>query len=165
MAKGRSFEMKKYSMETAVGIFVVIGIFCVGYMTIKLGKVPLFDDDYYSLKARFTSVSGLRVDSPVEINGIQVGRVKRLVMNQEKQMAQVELNIQKGIKVYDDAIAAIKTSGLIGDKFVKIDPGGSGDILKPGGTIAETSSPLDIEELIGKYVFGDATKGEKKESK
>ena len=152
-------------METVVGIFVVIGIFCVGYMTIKLGKVPLFSDDYYSLNASFTSVSGLRVDSAVEINGILVGRVKRLVMNQEKQMAQVELNIQKGIKVYDDACAAIKTSGLIGDKFIKIDPGGSGDILKSGGTIVETTSPLDIEDLIGKYVFGDATKGEKKGSK
>lgn len=157
--------MKKYSMETVVGIFVVIGIFCVGYMTIKLGKVSLFADDYYSLNAAFSSVSGLRVDSPVEINGILVGRVNRLVMNQEKQMALVELNIQKGIRVYDDASAAIKTSGLIGDKFVKIDPGGSGDILKPDGTIAETNSPLDIEDLIGKYVFGDATKDNKKEPK
>lgn len=157
--------MKKYSMETVVGIFVVIGIFCVGYMTIKLGKVSLFADDYYSLNAGFTSVSGLRVDSPVEISGILVGRVKRLIMNQDKQVAQVELNIQKGIKVYDDASAAIKTSGLIGDKFVKIDPGGGGDILKPGGTIAETNSPLDIEDLIGKYVFGDATKSDKKGTK
>jgi phospholipid/cholesterol/gamma-HCH transport system substrate-binding protein len=157
--------MKRFSMETAVGIFVVIGIFCVGYMTIKLGKVSFLADDYYSLNAGFSSVSGLRVDSPVEINGIIVGRVKRLVMNQEKQVALVELNIQKGIKVYDDARAAIKTSGLIGDKFIKIDPGGGGDILKPGGTIAETTSPLDIEDMIGKYVFGDATKGDKKELK
>ena len=157
--------MKKFSMESAVGIFVVIGIFCVGYMTIKLGKVSLFADDYYSLTAGFTSVSGLRVDSPVEINGILVGRVKRLVMNQDKQVALVELNIQKGIKVYDDASAAIKTSGLIGDKFVKIDPGGGGEILKPGGIIVETNSPLDIEDLIGKYVFGDATKDNKRESK
>jgi len=157
--------MKKFSMESVVGIFVVIGIFCVGYMTIKLGKVSLFGDDYYSLNAGFSSVSGLRVDSPVEINGILVGRVKRLVMNQEKQVALVELNIRKGIKIYDDASAAIKTSGLIGDKFVKIDPGGGGDILKPGGTIVETNSPLDVEDLIGKYVFGDATKGDKKDLK
>ena len=157
--------MKKFSMESVVGIFVVIGIFCVGYMTIKLGKVSLFGDDYYSLTAGFTSVSGLRVDSPVEINGILIGRVKRLVMNQEKQVALVELNIRKGIKIYDDASAAIKTSGLIGDKFVKIDPGGGGDILKPGGTIVETNSPLDVEDLIGKYVFGDATKGDKKDLK
>ena len=157
--------MKKYSIETVVGIFVVIGLLCVGFMTVKLGKVSLFGDDYYSLNAGFGSVSGLRVDSSVEINGLVVGRVKRLVMNQEKQVAMVELNIRKGIKIYDDASAVIKTSGLIGDKFVKIDPGGGGDILKPGGTISETSSPLDIEDLIGKYVFGDASKRDKKESK
>lgn len=157
--------MKKYSMETVVGIFVVIGIFCVGYMTIKLGKVSLFADDYYSLNAGFTSVSGLRVDSPIEINGIEIGRVKRLTMNQEKQVAMVELNIQHGVKIYEDASAAIKTSGLIGDKFVRIDPGGGGELLKPGGTIAETNAPLDVEDLIGKYVFGDASKNNKKESK
>jgi len=157
--------MKSFSLETTVGIFVVIGIICVGYMTIKLGKVSFFVDNYYSLNAGFSSVSGLRVDSPIEINGIKVGRVNRLVMNQEKQVALVEMNIQKGIKVYDDATAAIKTSGLIGDKFVKIDPGGGGELLKTGGTITDTNSPLDVEDLIGKYVFGDATKENKKESK
>lgn len=150
--------MKKYSMESFVGIFVVIGLLCVGYMTIKLGKVSLLTDDYYVLYARFTSVAGLRVDSPVEINGIEVGRVHRLSMDQEKQAALAALNIKKGIRVYDDANASIKTAGLIGDKFVKIDPGGSGEILKNGGTIIDTASPLDIEDLIGKYVFGDVVK-------
>ena len=83
--------MKKYSQETIVGIFMVIGIFCIGYMTIKLGKVPLFGGDYYPLYARFASVSGLRVDSPVEIGGIEVGRVEQLSIDQEKQMAVVKL--------------------------------------------------------------------------
>ena len=111
-------------------------------------KVSLFGDNYFSLYAAFSSVSGLRCDSPVEIDGIEVERVARLSINQEKQMASVELKIRKVIKIYDDAIASIKTSGLTGDKFVKIDPGGSGDILKPGGTITDTSSPLDIEDII-----------------
>lgn len=157
--------MKKYSLESVVGIFVAIGLLCVGYMTVKLGKVPLFGDDYYSLYARFGSVSGLRADSPVEIDGIEVGRVKRLTLDQEKQMASVELKIKKGIKVYDDASASIKTAGLIGDKFVKVDPGGGGAILKPGGTITETTTPTDIEDLISKYVFGDIKKDGKKETK
>lgn len=157
--------MKKYSMESVVGIFVFIGLLCVGYMTIKLGKVSLFGDDYYSLYAGFSSISGLRVDSPVEINGIEVGKVKRVSMDQDKQVALVELKIKKGIRVYNDAIASVKTSGLIGDKFVRIDPGGGGDILKPGGTITETGAPLDIEDLIGKYVFGDITKNGKEATK
>jgi phospholipid/cholesterol/gamma-HCH transport system substrate-binding protein len=157
--------MKKYSMETIVGIFVVIGILCVGYMTLRLGKVSFFRDKYYTLYAGFGSVSGLRADSPVEINGIEVGRVKRLAMDQARQQAKVELSIRNGVKVYDDAIASVKTSGLIGDKYVKIDPGGSGELLKSGGTIVQTNSPLDFEDLIGKYAFGDVTKGNKRESK
>jgi phospholipid/cholesterol/gamma-HCH transport system substrate-binding protein len=157
--------MKKYSQETIVGIFMVIGLLCIGYMTIKLGKVPLFGGDYYSLYARFASVSGLRVDSPVEIGGIEVGRVEQLSIDQENQVALVKLRIGKNIKVFDDASASIKTAGLIGDKLVKIEPGGAGEVLKPGGTITETNSPMDIEELISKYAFGDIKKDNKEENK
>jgi phospholipid/cholesterol/gamma-HCH transport system substrate-binding protein len=153
--------MKKYAMETTVGIFVLIGLLCIGYMTIKLGDVSLFGDNSYSLYAQFTSVSGLRAGSPVEMLGLEVGQVERLTIDQEKQMALVEMKIKKGVKVYDDAIASIKTSGLIGDKYVQIDPGGSDALLKPGSTITETSSPLDIEELISKYAFGDVSKDKK----
>jgi phospholipid/cholesterol/gamma-HCH transport system substrate-binding protein len=157
--------MKRYSIETVVGIFVVIGILCVAYMTVKLGKISLFGDDYYSLYANFSSVSGLRVGSPIEIDGIEVGRVEQLSIDQEKQVAVVELKIKKGIKVYDDAGASIKTAGLIGDKFVKVDPGGGGDVLKPGGRITETASPIDLEDMIGKYAFGDVNKDNKKNIK
>jgi phospholipid/cholesterol/gamma-HCH transport system substrate-binding protein len=91
--------------------------------------------------------------------GIELGRISKFEMDQEEQVAIVELRVNKGIKVYDDAIASIKTSGLIGDKYVSIDAGGSGDLLKAGDTIAETESPPDIGELISKYAFGDVKKG------
>jgi phospholipid/cholesterol/gamma-HCH transport system substrate-binding protein len=154
--------MKKYSMETAVGIFVLIGLICVGYMTVKLGKVSLFGEDTYPLSARFASVAGLRVGSSVEIYGIQVGSVEMLGIDEKRQMGIVGLKIKKGVKVYDDASATIKTSGLIGDKYIKIDPGGSEEALKPGGTITQTSVPADIEDLIGKYAFGSVPAGQKK---
>jgi phospholipid/cholesterol/gamma-HCH transport system substrate-binding protein len=142
-----------------VGIFVVIGLFCVGYMTVKLGNVGLLGDDSYSLFARFTSVSGLRTGSSIQMLGIEVGRVDDFTMDQENQMAVVEFRINKGIKIYDDAIASIKTEGLIGDRYVSIDPGGGTDeLLQPGGTITETESPTDIQELISKYAFGDVEK-------
>ena len=150
--------MKKYSLETAVGLFVVIGLICVGYMTVKLGKVSLFGEETYPLKARFASVSGLRVGSPVEIYGIEVGSVTHLGIDAERQMGVVDMTINKGLKVYDDAAATIKTAGLIGDKYVKIDPGGAGVVLKPQGVITQTSVPADIEDLIGKYAFGDVKK-------
>ena len=157
--------MKKYSIETVVGIFVIAGLLCVAYMTVKLGKVSLLGDEYYSLYARFATVSGLRVGNLIEIGGIEVGRVERLNIDQENQMSVVELKIRKDIKVYDDASASIRTAGLIGDKFVKIEAGGAGELLKPGGIIAETTSPMDLDELIGKYAFGDVKKDDTKESK
>ncbi len=128
-------------------------------MTVKLGNVGLLGDDSYSLFARFTSVSGLRTGSSIQMLGIEIGRVDDFTMDQENQMAVVEFRINKGIKIYDDAIASIKTEGLIGDRYVSIDPGGGTDeLLQPGGTITETESPTDIQELISKYAFGDVEK-------
>jgi phospholipid/cholesterol/gamma-HCH transport system substrate-binding protein len=145
-------------METTVGIFLVFGLLCIGYMTVKLGHVSLLGDNTYSLFARFTTVSGLRAGSPVDMLGIEVGRVGRLTMDQKDQKAVVEIRIQKDIKVYDDAIASIKTEGLIGDMFLSIDPGGAGKLLGPGETITETQPALDIVDLIGKYAFGEVKK-------
>jgi phospholipid/cholesterol/gamma-HCH transport system substrate-binding protein len=150
--------MKKYTMETTVGIFVVFGLLCVGYMTVKLGHLSLFGDNAYSLFARFTSVSGLRAGSLVYISGIEVGRLEKLTMDQEKQKAVAEIRIRQDIKIFDDAIASIKTEGLIGDMHISIDPGGAGTLLKPGGSISETQPAVDLVELIGKYAFGDVKK-------
>ena len=147
--------MRKNSVEITVGIFVIVGLLCVAYMTVRLGKLEVLGGKYYTLKARFSSITGLKPGSSVEMLGMQIGQVKAFTMDQENQMAIVEMKIKGDIKIYDDAIASIKTSGLIGDRYVKIDAGGSEDVLEPGGTIADTESPVDIEELISKYVFGD----------
>jgi len=90
--------------------------------------------------------------------GIGVGRVGRLTMDQKDQKAVVEIRIQKGIKVYDDAIVSIKTEGLIGDVFLNIGPGGSGKLLGHGGIITETQPAVDLVDLIGKYAFGEVKK-------
>lgn len=150
--------MEKYHHETVAGVFVLIGLLCVGYLTVQLGKVRLFGEDSYILYARFVSVSGLRVGNPVEMLGIEIGRVEGLEMDQKSQMAVVKFRLNKGVKGFDDAIASIKTAGLIGDKFVSIDPGGAGEMLNPGGVITETESPVDIEALIKKYAFGEVKK-------
>ena len=107
--------MKKYSIETTVGVFVLVGLICVGYMTVKLGKISIFGGDTYQLYARFTSVDGLRSGSAIEVFGMQVGTVDSLSIDQTKQMGVVGLKINSDVKVYDDASATIKTSGLIGD--------------------------------------------------
>jgi phospholipid/cholesterol/gamma-HCH transport system substrate-binding protein len=156
--------MKKYRYETVAGIFVLIGLVCVGYLTVKLGRVKLLDHGSYPLFARFSSVSGLRAGNPVEMLGIQIGEVASFRLDQDRQVVIVEFKIREGIKVYEDAIASIKTSGLIGDRYVSLDVGGSGLILKPGGVITQTESPPDLSDLIGRYAFGDIEK-EGKEKK
>lgn len=152
--------MKKHAMESSVGIFIMIGLLCVGYLTVQLGHVPLFEGETYRLNARFTSASGLKAGSPVHMFGIEIGRVERLVMDQKDQEAEVEMNIQKGRRIYEDAIASIKTEGLIGDKYVSIQPGGSGEQLKPGDRIIRTKPAVDLTDIIGKYAFGDVKKEE-----
>ena len=150
--------MKKYSMETAVGIFLVFGLLCIGYMTVKLGHVSFLGDNSYSLFARFHLGNRPESRQLVHMSGIEVGRVERLTMDQKNQKAVVEMRIKEGIKIYDDAIASIKTEGLIGDMYVSIDPGGGGAPLEPGGIITETQPAVDIADLIGKYAFGDVKK-------
>jgi phospholipid/cholesterol/gamma-HCH transport system substrate-binding protein len=153
-------QMKKYAIETTVGIFVMIGLLCIGYLAVILGRVSFLDTDNYRLYANFTSVSGLRVGGSVNMFGLGVGRVDRLDIDQQSQQARVEIVIRKDIKIYEDAMASIKTEGLIGDKYVNIDPGGAGEQLKPGDTIIQTQAAVDVADLISKYAFGDVKKEE-----
>lgn len=145
--------MKKYSLEFSVGLFVLIGVLCLGYMTVKLGKMELFGNNGYTLIARFASITGLKTGASVEIAGVQVGKVTGITLD-NKYEAKVSLQLNKEVKLSDDSIAAVKTSGLIGDKYISISLGGSSDYLAEGGEIVETQSAVDIEALISKYVFG-----------
>lgn len=148
--------MKKTSVETGVGVFVLVGLICVAYLTIKLGKMEWFGDAHYTIEARFDSVSGLKAGAQVDLAGVEVGQVSTIRLDHQRQMAIVSLRIKKEVMLTDDVIASVKTSGLIGDKFIKLTPGGSDRLLQSGDMIIETESALDIEELVGKYVFGDA---------
>ena len=145
--------MKGYK-ETAVGIFVCIGLLCVGYLTIKLGRMEVFSAEGYRVFARFSSVSGLRVGADVEIAGVPVGKVASIELAKDSSTAVVTLRLQPKLRLPDDTIAAVKTSGLIGDKYVNLAPGGSPDMIGQGGEISETQSVIDIESLIGKFAFG-----------
>ena len=147
--------MKKYSKETVVGLFVVIGLLFITYMAVNLGNIGFIGENTYSLYGKFNTVSGLREGNPVNMLGLEIGRVQKFTMDQENQQVVVEFKLNEGIEVFDDAIASIKTEGLIGDKFVAIDPGGGGDLLEDEDTITDTNSPTDIMELISKYAFGD----------
>jgi len=145
--------MKKYSKETQVGLFVLVGFLAIAYMSIKLGNVHLFSDNDYAVKAMFNDVTGLKVNAPVQMYGVEMGFVESIGIDQDSGMSVVTLKIRKDVKLTDDTIASVKTSGLIGDKYIKISRGG-GDPLKAGAVLRDTESSIDLEELISKYVFG-----------
>lgn len=141
---------------TAVGIFVLVGLLCVGYLAIKLGRMELFSSDGFTVSARFDSATGLRPGADVEMAGVPIGRVTGIRLDADPMHTQavVEMRLNENPHLSDDSMASIKTSGLIGDKYVSLTRGGSDTEIKAGGSITETESPMDLESLIGKYAFG-----------
>ena len=145
--------MEKARLELIVGVFVLVGIVCLGYLSIKLGKLEVIGGDRYEVDAPFNSASGLKPGAAVEIAGVEVGRVKSIVLKDDQ--AIVRLAVQNGVKLYTDTFASIKTRGIIGEKFLSLSPGGGGEPLQAGGTIRDTESGLDLEELVSQYVHGN----------
>jgi phospholipid/cholesterol/gamma-HCH transport system substrate-binding protein len=144
--------MKKFDLEFAVGLFMIIGILCLGYISIKLGKMEILGDKGYEVEAVFSNSGGLKTGSSVVIAGVDIGRVKEVALDDYQ--ARVVLNLPLNVKIQEDAIASIKTKGLIGEKFVEITPGGADELIQPGGQIRDTQSAVAFEELISNYVFG-----------
>jgi phospholipid/cholesterol/gamma-HCH transport system substrate-binding protein len=144
--------MKKFDLELAVGLFIIAGILCLGYLSIKLGKMEIVGKKGYEIYGVFSNIGGLKVGSSIEIAGVNVGRVTNIAL--DNYQAHVVLNFPKDLKIQEDAIAAVKTRGLIGEKYIEITPGGSEEIIKPGGRIQETQPAIDIEGLISKFAFG-----------
>lgn len=148
--------------DILVGIFVLVGIACLSYLAIRLGKLEVFGAQGYVLFADFASVAGLKPGDPVEIAGVKVGRVEGMGLAEDK--ARLTLRINDGVQLQEDVIASVRARGLIGDKFVLVSPGASDKIIPAGGKIRETDSPPDIPDLIGKIVGGDLmSKGENKD--
>jgi len=143
--------MNRITVETAVGMFIVVGLICLAYLSVKLGDVNLFGTKQYVVKARFTNISGLKEGAEVDIAGVTVGKVSKITL--DNYQAVVELLINPNVKIQEDSIASIRTQGIIGDKYVKISPGGADGYIKPKGMMTETESSVDIEELISKYIF------------
>ncbi len=147
--------MKKINFDAVVGLFVLAGFLAFAYMSLQLGEFSVFSmGKTYSVQAMFANVSGLKRGATVEIAGVNVGKVSNISLG-ENDLAQVWLQLNKGVKISDDAIASIKTQGIIGDKYIKISQGGSDELLIDGSFITETESAVDLEELVSKYIFGN----------
>jgi phospholipid/cholesterol/gamma-HCH transport system substrate-binding protein len=144
--------MERTRVNVAVGLFVLLGVVALGYLSVKLGRVSFLGGSGYLVFAEFPSVGGLKPGSGVEIAGVEVGHVESIRLKDYE--ALVTLRIDSGIKLQEDSIASIKTKGLIGEKYLRISPGGSEKTIPPGGRIREVEAPVDFEELLSKYIFG-----------
>jgi phospholipid/cholesterol/gamma-HCH transport system substrate-binding protein len=142
-------------VDLIVGVFVLAGLLCLGYLAIRLGKLDVFGNTGYIVYADFASVAGLKLGDPVEIAGVKVGKVESLGLAEDR--ARVTMRFDPQITLQEDVIASVRARGLIGDKFILISPGASEKIIPAGGKIRETDSPPDITDLIGKVVGGDLT--------
>ena len=144
--------MRRFDLELAVGLFMIAGIVCLGYLSVKLGGMDVLGQDGYELNLVFTNSGGLQEGSPVVIAGVDVGRVKEVRLDDYQ--ALVVIRLPEEVKIHEDAIASIKTKGLIGEKYVEITPGGAEDFVGPGGKLRDTQPAIDMEALISKHVFG-----------
>ena len=139
-------------VNIAVGLFLVLGLLALGYLSIKLGRVTFLGAGGYPVMVEFPSVGGLKAGSSVEIAGVEIGRVESIGLADYQ--ARVVLRVNRDVQLQEDSIASIKTEGLIGEKYVRISPGGSDKIIPPNGRIREVEAPVDFEELLSKYIFG-----------
>jgi phospholipid/cholesterol/gamma-HCH transport system substrate-binding protein len=150
--KKASFNPPKrsFAVEFWVGVFTIIGVVCFAYLSINIAGIELSGTGYYSIKAKFSNVAGLKIGAAVEIAGVKVGDVRNIALDGTD--ALLTLRVKEDIKLREDDIAQIRTKGIIGDRYIKISPGGSEDAIENGGMISDTESAVEFEDVIGKFV-------------
>jgi phospholipid/cholesterol/gamma-HCH transport system substrate-binding protein len=144
--------MNKFYVQLTAGIFVLIGGLCLAWLSIRLGGLETWGEGY-QVEARFSDVGGLREGAAVSIAGVQVGSVSQVKL--DDYAALVTLRMDPNVKLPEGTIASIRTSGLIGEQFIYISPGGGEENIQPGERIEETQPAVDLHSLISKYAFGD----------
>lgn len=153
--KTTRIKMNKPKIEFYVGLFVILGLLSVGYLITSIGEVSLFPKNRYPVYGYFSSAAGLKPGARVEIAGVEIGNILTITIDKERLVAKVIFNIDKDIQLSEDSIASVRTSGIIGEKFMDILPGGADIILENGDEIVNTQSTLNIESLVRKLIFTD----------
>lgn len=152
--------VNRKTLEIWVGIFVAAGIAALTMLALKVGNLTAADvANGYKVKAHFENIGGLKVKSPVTMAGVRVGRVSEIAFDNENYQAVVTLNIDgRHNKIPRDTGAAILTSGLLGEQYVGLEPGGASDYLAEGDKIALTQSAIVLEKLVSQFLFSQAEK-------
>lgn len=148
---GQVFIPKKtFTAEFFVGLFFIIGLACLSYLAVDLANMAVFGRNNYSITAIFDNISGVKVGAPVEIAGVQVGEIAGITLDGTS--AKVEMSIDNSVSIRDDDIVAVRTKGIIGDRYLKIIPGSSNIKLQQGDSLMDTESTVELEELLGKFM-------------
>ena len=152
---------QRQSFQIGTGLFILLGFAALAYLATQTTSIANYrQGDSYDVKARFTNVGQLKLRAPVKVAGVRIGSVSDIKLETEKLDALVTLSIDKRYaQIPDDSAASIFTSGLLGDQYVSINPGGSPDMLKNGDEVVLTQSSMQLEELIGKYLVGQGDAG------
>jgi phospholipid/cholesterol/gamma-HCH transport system substrate-binding protein len=147
--------MKRNAVETIMGavVLVVAAVFLYFAYTTS-GVKPITG---YTVTAKFDRVEGLRDGGDVRISGIKVGSIISQTLDPKTYLAVVKLSIDPAIKLPVDTVATITSSGLLGDKYMSLVPGNEDELIKPDGLIEHTQAPMNIESLIGQYIYGQGT--------
>jgi len=148
--------MKKSALEVSVGLFVLLGIAAVAFLALRLGSGGSVGSGSYSVEARFANSGGLHPGCSVSLAGVTVGRVEKVDLDPADFSAIVTMRLRRGLQLPGDSMASVKTSGLIGDKYVAISAGADEETLQPGSRMTLTESAVDLEGLISKMAFGSA---------
>jgi phospholipid/cholesterol/gamma-HCH transport system substrate-binding protein len=144
-----------------VGLFAIAGLAALAFLSFRLGKLELFTPPGYVLYANFDNVSGLKDGDNVEIAGVAVGKVLSITLKDER--AQVKMYIDNRVKIDDEAIASVRTRGIIGDEYMAISPG-SGNYLSNGGVVRQTESAFDLVGAVGQLINNMGSGGSKKQT-
>ena len=149
--------MAKKGIETLVGLFVLLGMVGLVFLALKAANLGSFGGgDTYPLTARFDNVGGLKVRAPVRSAGVTVGRVTGITLDGKSYQGVVSIEVDRRYVFPKDSAAKILTSGLLGDQYIGIEPGGDDKTLAPGETVAQTQSAVVLENLIGQFLTGKA---------
>jgi phospholipid/cholesterol/gamma-HCH transport system substrate-binding protein len=157
--------MRRKSIETLVGLFVLLGLLAIVFLALKAANLASFRiGATYTVTAKFDNIGGLKARAPVKSAGVTVGRVTAISLDTKTYQGTVTMELDQGVHFPSDTSAKILTSGLLGDQYIGLEPGGSDKDLKPGDQIRMTQSAVVLENLIGQFLYNKAAEpaGERK---
>ena len=149
--------MERTTIDLWVGIFVVGGVAALVMLAMKVGNLSTYNvSESYEVHAYFSNIGGLKPKASIKSAGVLVGRVTEITLDTERYEANVKMSLDKRYQFPKDTFANILTSGLLGEQYIGLMPGGDEEMLKDGGLIKKTQSAVVLEDLIGKFIYNKA---------